>query len=115
MPVQKIRRSFKYAPQKVEIIKRVVAKYGGVTPSDLLRYERSRRLVRPRQIAIFLTRELAGMSWPAIGAEFLRDHTTCVYAFAKIAKLMREDESFLDQVSHLSTEVERQWKAREAS
>lgn len=68
------------------IIQNTVAKYFNIRADDLKSTRRSRDVSFPRQIAMYLCRELMGMSLPKIGEEFGgRDHTTVIHAFEKIS------------------------------
>jgi len=69
-----------------------VAEHYGVTPDELKARGRSKEVVRPRQVAMYLIRQLTGASLPEIGQFFGgRDHTTVLYATQKIGKLLAED------------------------
>ena len=60
--------------------------------SDLHSRQRTRRVVRPRQIAMALAKELTSMSLPEIGDAFGgRDHTTVMHAQRKVEELVRND------------------------
>ena len=78
----------------VEFIQKTVADYFRLRVSDLTSKRRSRSIVRPRQIAMALARELTNRSFPEIGASFGdRDHTTVLYACRKVEKLRKTDSS----------------------
>ena len=80
----------------VESIQKAVAEYFRLRVSDLTSKRRSRSIVRPRQIAMALARELTNRSFPEIGAAFGdRDHTTILYACRKVETL-RKTDSFVD-------------------
>ena len=80
----------------VENIQKTVADYFRLRVSDLTSKRRSRSIVRPRQIAMALARELTNRSFPEIGTAFGdRDHTTVLYACRKVEKL-RKTESSID-------------------
>jgi chromosomal replication initiator protein len=73
--------------------------------NELKSKRRTQNLVVPRQIAMFLTRRLVNLSFPAIGEQFGgRDHTTVLHACRQVAKLresmpdMNHDVNFLLQV-----------------
>ena len=69
----------------IDQIQRVVAEHYRVTVSDILSKRRSRTLVRPRHVAIYLAKELTNYSLPEIGKSFGdRDHTTVLHAYRKI-------------------------------
>lgn len=76
-------------------IKGMVAEYYGISVKDLIGKKRARQIARPRQIAMALTREFAGDSYPEIGQAFGgRDHTTVMHACEKVEQLRIEDPSF---------------------
>ena len=78
----------------VENIQKTVADYFRLRISDLTSKRRSRSIVRPRQIAMALARELTNRSFPEIGTAFGdRDHTTVLYACRQVEKLRKTDSS----------------------
>ena len=67
------------------LIMTVVAKYFNIRPEEFKTQKRNREISFPRQIAMYLCREMAGLSLPKIGEEFGgRDHTTVIHACDKI-------------------------------
>lgn len=69
-----------------ELIIDVVARHFSIKPEDFKSKKRNREIAFPRQIAMFLTRDLTDMSLPQIGFEFGgRDHTTVMHAVSKIS------------------------------
>ena len=75
-------------------IQKTVADYFRLRVSDLTSKRRSRSIVRPRQIAMALARELTNRSFPEIGAAFGdRDHTTVLYSCRQVEKLRKTDSS----------------------
>lgn len=71
----------------ISYIQEVVSKYFNIKSSDLISQKRSNDVAFPRQIAMFLCRDLIGTSLPKIGEEFGgRDHTTVMFACKKIQK-----------------------------
>ncbi|HEY7492597.1 MAG TPA: chromosomal replication initiator protein DnaA [Candidatus Tectomicrobia bacterium] len=74
-------------------IQQAVAQHFGVKTSDLRSKKRQRRIAFPRQVAMFLCRELTSASLPEIGRHFGgKDHTTVLHACTKIARLEESDE-----------------------
>ena len=72
----------------VDNIQRTVAEYYNIKLSDLLSKRRSRSIARPRQMSMFLAKELTNYSLPEIGESFGgRDHTTVLHACKKIKEL----------------------------
>jgi chromosomal replication initiator protein len=65
---------------------------------------RARQIARPRQIAMFLAKNLTSLSYPEIGRNFgNRDHTTIMHAVRKIEELMETDAALADDVSLLKS------------
>lgn len=76
----------------VKDIQRAVCVYYRISHDDLVGERRLRRLVRPRQVAMWLCRKLTDRSMPDIGRRFGgRDHTTVLHAYRQIEKLRLED------------------------
>jgi chromosomal replication initiator protein len=74
----------------------------GVRSDALLGQRRTRSVAMPRQVAMYLTRQLTDLSLVEIGRMFGgRDHTTVMYACEKVARLMLEDNVFADKVNQL--------------
>jgi len=75
-----------------DYIQEIVAKYFSIDKKDLVSTKKSNDIVHPRQIAMFLCREIGQMSFPKIGDEFGgRDHTTVMHAYKKIEKEIKEN------------------------
>ena len=78
----------------IENIQKTVAEYFRIRVSDLSSKRRYRSIVRPRQIAMALSRELTNRSFPEIGATFGdRDHTTVLHACRKVDELRKTDSA----------------------
>lgn len=85
----------------------VVCRVHGISKVDLLSHRRIAAYVAPRQLAMYLAREMTGNSLPAIGYQFGgRDHTTIMHAVRKIAALVAEDADFAAQVSEVRAFIE---------
>ncbi|NLW22028.1 MAG: chromosomal replication initiator protein DnaA [Tissierellia bacterium] len=90
----------------VDLIKEVVAKEFNVKIEDFNSKKRTRAIAYPRQIAMYLTRELTDLSLPKIGDEFGgRDHTTVIHAYDKIANDIKESEDFKNRVDNLIKDI----------
>ena len=86
-----------------ESIIALVSDQYGVTSADILSQKRSREIALPRQIAMYLCRELTQLSTTSIGKAFgNRDHTTILHGCEKIASDMKSDFSFSKRVEELS-------------
>lgn len=93
-------------PISLSTIQREVCKYYSLSHSELVGGKRSQSIVYPRQIAMYLARELTDLSLPAIGSDFGgRDHTTVMHAKAKIEKLMKADRDVYNQVQILTNQI----------
>ena len=94
---ENIINEFKYQNEKVissEFIKETVAKYFSIDKDELSGTKRSNDIAFPRQIAMYLCREVIGMSFPQIGSEFgNRDHSTVMHGYNKISKEMKDKNS----------------------
>lgn len=87
---------------RIEDIQRVVSKHYNVSRSDLLSSRRTRTIVRPRQIAMYLSKMLTPRSLPEIGRRFGgRDHTTVLHAVRKIEELSSSDNTLAQEIEML--------------
>lgn len=60
----------------------------------------------PRQIAMYLCRELTDYSLPKVGAEFGgKDHTTVIHAYEKIHQLIKEDQTIQNEVTEIKNHL----------
>ncbi len=75
----------------IATIQRMVCAEFNVTHIELISNRRERRVVRARQIALYLCRELTPLSLPQIGKPFLRDHSTVHHAAHRGAALVKSD------------------------
>lgn len=92
----------------VDLIQRKVAEYFEVRLSDMTAKRRSRNVVYPRHVAMFLSREMTGLSFPEIGEQFGgRDHTTVLHAYGKIKKDIKKDLKSKSLVDKLVGEIKR--------
>ena len=87
-------------------IKKVVAEFFGLKISDLEGSKRSRDIVYPRQIAIYLIRKHTDMSLPQIGKEFGdRDHTTIMHSCEKIEEELKFNDSLKDRIERIESQL----------
>jgi chromosomal replication initiator protein len=78
----------------------------GLSLEELCGDKRSQNIVYPRQVAMYLSRELTDASLPKIGKEFGgRDHTTVIHATSKIARLIKEDRTVYNLVQELTARI----------
>ena len=86
----------------VDTIKRQVCKYYNISLKDMDSSRRSRVYSYPRQIAMYLSKELTDLSLPKIGASFGgRDHTTVLYAYDKIKGELTTNEELKKQIQEI--------------
>ncbi len=91
----------------IDEIQRKVAEHYNIRLSDMLSPRRARVIARPRQIAMFLCKELTDKSLPDIGRKFGgRDHTTIMHGIKRIAQLSDEDASLREDIAVLRRSLE---------
>ena len=89
-----------------EIMKKI-CHYYNVRMSDLLSPRRSRNIARPRQMAMYLSKNMTSRSYPEIGKQFgNRDHTTVMHAVRKIEELKSQDSQISDDAELLRRMLE---------
>jgi chromosomal replication initiator protein len=94
---------------KIEDILKVVSRHYNVGRTDLLSARRSRAVVLPRQVGMYLAKKLTARSLPDIGRRFGgRDHSTVLHAVRKIDEQVRGDEKLAREVALLIRLVEQQ-------
>jgi chromosomal replication initiator protein len=94
------------AEVSIKRIQDAVIERFGISFNELTGEKRSQNIVYPRQVAMYLSRELTDSSLPKIGKEFGgRDHTTVIHATSKIARLIREDRSVYNLVQELTARI----------
>jgi chromosomal replication initiator protein len=86
----------------IEEIQKAVTEHYGIRMADMHSSRRSRAIARPRQVAMFLAKQLTTRSLPEIGKRFgNRDHTTVMHAVRQIETLSRDDRQLADDVEQL--------------
>ena len=91
----------------IDEIQRKVAEHYNIRLTDMASARRARSVARPRQVAMFLAKQLTSRSLPEIGRKFgNRDHTTVMHAVSRIGDLMERDTSFADDVDLLRRMLE---------
>ena len=84
----------------IDAIQREVARYYNIRQTEMHSKRRARSIVRPRQVAMYLAKNLTNCSYPQIGSRFGdRDHTTVMHAVRKVEDMIAEDKQFSDDVS----------------
>jgi chromosomal replication initiator protein len=91
----------------IEEIQRRVAEHYNIRLTDMSSARRARAVARPRQVAMYLAKQLTSRSLPEIGRKFgNRDHTTVMHAVSRISELMERDGAFADDVELLKRMLE---------
>jgi chromosomal replication initiator protein len=90
----------------IEEIQKLVANHYGIKIPELKSSKRMKALVLPRQIAMYLARQLTSHSFPEIGERFGgKDHSTIIHAIKKIEKIMEEDFQIRSTINALKKEL----------
>jgi chromosomal replication initiator protein len=91
----------------IEEIQRKVADHYNIRLTDMSSARRARNVARPRQVAMYLAKQLTQRSLPEIGRRFgNRDHTTVMHAVSRVAELMATDAGFAEDVTLLRKMLE---------
>jgi chromosomal replication initiator protein len=86
----------------IEEIQKKVAEHYSIRLTDMSSARRARAVARPRQVAMFLAKQLTSRSLPEIGRKFgNRDHTTVMHAVSRVTELMQRDGAFAEDVDLL--------------
>jgi chromosomal replication initiator protein len=92
----------------IEEIQRRVAEHYNIRLADMSSARRARAVARPRQVAMFLSKQLTSRSLPEIGRRFgNRDHTTVMHAVSRVTELMQREAGFAEDVEMLRRMLER--------
>ena len=91
----------------IDEIQRGVAEYYAIKFSDLLSPRRARSVARPRQIAMYLSKDLTDKSLPEIGRKFgNRDHTTIMHGVKRVIQLCKDDPNIREDVEMLRRKLQ---------
>ena len=94
---------------RIEDIQRIVARHYNVSKSELLSNRRTRTIVKPRQVAMYLSKVMTPRSLPEIGRRFGgRDHTTVLHAVRKIEDLTTGDQTLAQEIELLKRLINEQ-------
>ena len=89
-----------------DAVMETVAQFYGISILDLKSQKRSREIAVPRQIAMYLMRDLLSLSLSRIGSEFSgRDHTTVMHACDKIAAEMKNDFALKHDIEDIKKKI----------
>jgi len=91
----------------IEEIQKRVAEHWNIRLTDMSSARRARAVARPRQVAMYLAKQLTSRSLPEIGRRFgNRDHTTVMHAVSRVTELIERDASFAEDVELLRRMLE---------
>jgi chromosomal replication initiator protein len=91
---------------KIEDIIKTVSRHYGVSKGDILSQRRHRSVVWPRQIGMYLSKQMTTRSLPEIGRRFgNRDHTTVLHAIRKIDGCLTADAKLKDELEDLKRQI----------
>ena len=90
----------------IDEIQKKVAEHFNISVKEMQSSRRARTVARPRQIAMYLAKQLTSRSLPEIGRKFDRDHTTVMHAVRKVEELIMEDVSLAENVDALRRTLE---------
>ena len=90
----------------IDEIQKKVAEHFNISVKELQSSRRARTVARPRQVAMYLAKQLTSRSLPEIGRKFDRDHTTVMHAVRKVEELIVEDQSLAENIEILRRTLE---------
>lgn len=98
--------SFSYIKNDIKKIQTIVAKYYNISVDDMKSKKRTNKVAYPRQIAMYLSRELTDESLTRIGLEFGgKDHTTIMHGIDKIKDEIKKDSGLLQIINTLKEQL----------
>jgi chromosomal replication initiator protein len=90
----------------IDLVQRVVAEYFGLSPNDLRGKKRSKAIAFPRQVAMYISRDLTEFSTTEVGLEFGgRDHTTVMHACQRVEDRLKTDATLGPALQHLTRAI----------
>jgi chromosomal replication initiator protein len=91
----------------LELVQQIVVEYYKISMDELLGKRRTKGVVEPRQVAMYLCRQMTQKSFPEIGSAFGgRDHTTIMHACEKVETDISKDHNFRRVVNHLIEQIQ---------
>lgn len=95
-------------PITIDLIQKKVASFYSINPKEMLSKKRTSNIAFPRQVAMYLTRELTDTSLPQIGEAFGgRDHSTVMHAYSRIVDKLEKDISFNSTIDKLINQIKK--------
>jgi chromosomal replication initiator protein len=90
----------------VESIKKLVCKEFSITEADIVSASRKKRIVKPRQMAIFLSRRYTDLPIKKIGNYYNKYHATAIYSINAVEKELKQKSVLFEQINYLSKKIE---------
>lgn len=108
---QEVLKDLMKEPKKlitIDFIQRCVAEEFGISLGELRARQRNKRIVLPRQVAMYLGRELTDLSLPEIGGFFGgKDHTTVLHSYNKIKETLKTDAELFEKIDKIIQVIKR--------
>lgn len=89
----------------IEMIQTAVEDFYGISHQDIIGKGRARKIVRPRQVAIYLCRDLSETTLSNIGKAFNRDHTTVLHSCELISNQLQEDRNLREELEAVREKI----------
>lgn len=90
----------------VESIKKLICKEFAISETDIVSTSRKQRIVKPRQMAIFLSRKYTDQPIKKIGSSFNKYHATAIYSINAVEKELKQKSVVFEQINYLSKKIE---------
>ncbi|WP_363321023.1 chromosomal replication initiator protein DnaA [Desulfobacula sp.] len=90
----------------VESIKKLICKEFSISEKDIVSPSRKKRIVKPRQMAIFLSRKYTDQPIKKIGSSFNRYHATAIYSINAVERELKQKGVLFEQMTYLSRKIE---------
>ncbi len=90
----------------IDLIKKIVCNEFSITEKDIISKSRKRRIVKPRQVAMFLAKRYTDQPIKTIGSSFNRYHATAIYSVNTVEKELKQKGVLFEQINYLSKKLE---------
>jgi chromosomal replication initiator protein len=90
----------------IDLIKKLVCNEFSISEQDIMSKSRKRRIVKPRQVAMFLARKYTDQPIKIIGSSFKKYHATAIYSVNTIEKELRQKGVLCEQINYISKKIE---------
>jgi hypothetical protein len=90
---------------QVEDIIKAVGRHYGIARNEILSVRRDKDVVLPRQVAVYLCKQLTSRSLPEIGRRMGRDHTTILYSVRRVNQRLAEDNGLAEDIAEIKREI----------